>query len=74
VLVPTKLRVKQLLNAATHTFGGLAASRDVTLSVDPLLPALDAAVFVGDARRLQQCLNNGVRNAVNVRALRAPNM
>ncbi|KAJ1618420.1 hypothetical protein T492DRAFT_456729 [Pavlovales sp. CCMP2436] len=65
VLVPAKLHASQMLQAAAETFGGLAASRGVTLRVEPLPPALDASVFVGDARRLQQCLNNGVSSAIN---------
>ncbi|KAJ1621077.1 hypothetical protein T492DRAFT_1149863 [Pavlovales sp. CCMP2436] len=65
VLVPAKLHASQLLQATAETFGVLAASRGMTLRIELLPPALDASVFVDDVRRLQQCLNNGVTNAIN---------
>ncbi|KAJ1617095.1 hypothetical protein T492DRAFT_508159 [Pavlovales sp. CCMP2436] len=70
VLVPAAMRVSQLLQAATDTFRGLAAAKGVTLRLVPLLFDLERAVFIGDVRRLQQCVNNGVSNSIKVRASR----
>mmetsp|Transcript_28730 Transcript_28730/g.65903 ORF Transcript_28730/g.65903 Transcript_28730/m.65903 type:complete len:510 (-) Transcript_28730:378-1907(-) len=66
VLVPAAMRVLQLLEAAADTFGGLAAAKGVTLRLIPLLPDLNRAIFIGDVRRLQQCVNNGVSNSIKV--------
>jgi len=62
--VPAAMRVSQLLVAAADTFGGLATAKGVTLCLVPLPPDLDRAVFIGDVRRLQQCVNNGVSNSI----------
>ncbi|KAJ1631153.1 hypothetical protein T492DRAFT_1144142 [Pavlovales sp. CCMP2436] len=64
VLVPAAMRISQLLEAAADAFGGLAAVKGVTLRLVPLLPDLERAVFIGDMRRLQQCVNNGVSNSI----------
>ncbi|KAJ1631171.1 hypothetical protein T492DRAFT_66605 [Pavlovales sp. CCMP2436] len=64
VLVPAAMRVSQLLQAAADTFGGLAAAKGITLRIVPLLPDLDRAIYIGDLRRLQQCVNNGVSNSI----------
>ncbi|KAJ1624089.1 hypothetical protein T492DRAFT_912042 [Pavlovales sp. CCMP2436] len=64
VLVPAAMRVSQLLKAAADTFGGLAAAKGITLCLVPLLSDLEQTVFIGDVRRLQQCVNNGVSNSI----------
>ncbi|KAJ1621404.1 histidine kinase-like ATPase [Pavlovales sp. CCMP2436] len=64
VLVQAPMRISQLLQAARDTFGRLARAKGVTLRLVPLAPDLDRAVFFGDLRRLQQCVNNGVSNSV----------
>ncbi|KAJ1616620.1 hypothetical protein T492DRAFT_1101505 [Pavlovales sp. CCMP2436] len=64
VLVQAPMRISQLLQAARDTFEGLARAKGVTLRLVPLAPDLDRAVFFGDLRRLQQCVNNGVSNSV----------
>ncbi|KAJ1630407.1 histidine kinase-like ATPase [Pavlovales sp. CCMP2436] len=64
VLVHAPMRISQLLQAARDTFGGLATAKGVTLRLVPLAPDLNCAVFFGDLRRLQQCVNNGVSNSV----------
>jgi len=64
VLVPAAMRISQLLQAAVDTFGGLAAAKGATLRLIPLPPDLNRAVFIGDVRRLQQCVNNGVSNSI----------
>ncbi|KAJ1625401.1 hypothetical protein T492DRAFT_236687 [Pavlovales sp. CCMP2436] len=71
-LVPAAMRISQLLEAAADTFGGPAALKGITLRLVPLLPDLERAVFIGDVRRLQQCVNNGVSNSINVRGSCAP--
>jgi len=58
------MHISQLLEAAADTFGGLAAAKGVTLCIVSLLPDLERAVFIGDVRRLQQCVNNGVSNSI----------
>ncbi|KAJ1619133.1 histidine kinase-like ATPase [Pavlovales sp. CCMP2436] len=64
VLVPAAIRVSQLLEAAAHTFGVLAMVKGVSLRVVPLPSDLERAIFIGDVRRLQQCVNNGVSNSI----------
>ncbi|KAJ1631214.1 hypothetical protein T492DRAFT_62833 [Pavlovales sp. CCMP2436] len=64
VLVPAAMRVSQLLQAAADTFNGLATAKGITLRIVPLLPDLDCAIYIGDVRRLQQCVNNGVSNSI----------
>ncbi|KAJ1619860.1 histidine kinase-like ATPase, partial [Pavlovales sp. CCMP2436] len=64
VLVQAPMRISQLLQAARDTFCGLATAKSVTLRLVPLAPDLDRAVFFGDLRRLQQCVNNGVSNSI----------
>ncbi|KAJ1623946.1 hypothetical protein T492DRAFT_282840 [Pavlovales sp. CCMP2436] len=61
VLVPVNMRISQLLHAAAHTFRGLASVKGVTLSLEPLQ---GEPLLIGDVRRLQQCVNNGVSNAI----------
>ncbi|KAJ1623434.1 hypothetical protein T492DRAFT_883603 [Pavlovales sp. CCMP2436] len=68
VLMQAPMRISQLLQAACDTFGGLARAKGVTLRLVPLASDLDRAVFFGDVRWLQQCVNNGVSNSVKVRA------
>eukprot|EP00302_Diacronema_sp_CCMP2436_P044875 CAMPEP_0180058042 /NCGR_PEP_ID=MMETSP0985-20121206/4802_1 /TAXON_ID=483367 /ORGANISM="non described non described, Strain CCMP 2436" /LENGTH=457 /DNA_ID=CAMNT_0021987981 /DNA_START=1 /DNA_END=1372 /DNA_ORIENTATION=- len=64
VLEPAAMRISQLLQAAVDSFGGLAAAKEITLCLVPLHPDLVQAVFIGDVRRLQQCVNNGVSNSI----------
>ncbi|KAJ1638429.1 hypothetical protein T492DRAFT_944481 [Pavlovales sp. CCMP2436] len=64
VLVPAAMRISQLTQAAAHTFGGLAKSKGVTLLIEPLAADLETTLFIGDVHRLQQCVNNGVSNAL----------
>ncbi|KAJ1629731.1 hypothetical protein T492DRAFT_1009021 [Pavlovales sp. CCMP2436] len=64
VLAPAAMRISQLLQAAVDSFGGLAAAKEITLCLVPLHPDLDQAVFIGDVRWLQQCLNHGVNNSI----------
>lgn len=49
---------------ADHRAQGLAKSRGITLTFAKLPPSLGSLRFVGDLRRLQQCLNNGISNAL----------
>ena len=43
---------------------GVAKTRGISLVFEELPTALSERLFVGDVRRLQQCLNNGVSNAL----------
>jgi len=63
-LVRSHVRVSQLLHAAAETFVGLAAAKGITFLIEALPPDLEHAVFIGDGRRLQQCVQNGVINSI----------
>jgi signal transduction histidine kinase len=64
VLVQQPFSLRRLLDAVRTTFAGLAASKSIALAVNALPAALTSVALVGDERRLQQCLNNGVSNAI----------
>mmetsp|Transcript_24071 Transcript_24071/g.62016 ORF Transcript_24071/g.62016 Transcript_24071/m.62016 type:complete len:819 (+) Transcript_24071:46-2502(+) len=67
VLVRKPFPVSALLEAATHTFKGMADSKEVKLRTELIASpggAHGALGLVGDVRRLQQCLNNGISNAL----------
>jgi len=64
VLVKAPFFPSQLLRDALATFAGLARGKGVMLTVDKVPESLLGKGFIGDSRRLQQCLNNGVSNAI----------
>lgn len=64
MLVPAPLRIERLLRDGLATFGGLAQSKGVVLRAEPLPAAVAELRVMADARRLQQCLNNGISNAL----------
>jgi len=53
-----------LVHGALATFSTIAAGKDVRLEVPELAGTLAERAILGDARRLQQCVNNGVSNAI----------
>lgn len=70
LLVWAPFQVEQLLGAAQCTFAGLCEAKGVRLVCGAVPRALEGRWFRADLRRLQQCLNNGLSNAV--RASRPP--
>jgi len=71
VLVHGPFTLRQLLQDAYVTFGGLAQEKGVQLVKAAMEESLATTVWVGDKWRLLQCLNNGVSNAVCAR-MRTP--
>jgi signal transduction histidine kinase/DNA-binding response OmpR family regulator len=63
LLAKAPFLVTQLLDDARRTFGGLAEVKGIALESD-VDPRLRELLLLGDARRLQQCLNNGISNAL----------
>jgi len=63
VLVHAPFEIGMLVRGALATFAGICAKKGVTLRVE-LAPELARRQLVGDMRRLLQCLNNGVSNAI----------
>jgi len=67
VLVLEPFSPQDLVDAAMDAFGGLATARGVELCALPLqfvAPHEADARCIGDIRRIQQCLNNGISNAI----------
>jgi CheY-like chemotaxis protein/anti-sigma regulatory factor (Ser/Thr protein kinase) len=64
VLVSAPFLMQHLLDDGCATFACLAARKGLNLVAEPLDDALGTQTFVGDFRRLQQCLNNGISNAI----------
>lgn len=71
VLVHRTFKLASLLHGVRTVFRPQAASKGVALTFKPIPPALAERRFVGDARRLHQCLSNGVSNAVRFHERRA---
>jgi len=57
-------RVITVLESAIHTFSGLASSKGIALAIETIPSHISDVEFIGDVRRLQQCINNGVSNAI----------
>lgn len=63
-IVFSQLSIRELLSQATSTFQCLATAKGLALNVGKIPEELDWLLFEGDFRRLLQCLNNGVSNAI----------
>jgi hypothetical protein len=63
-LAASPFALQQLLDTARDTFLGVASAKGVALLAPSLERGLADALYLGDVRRLQQCLNNGISNAL----------
>jgi len=64
VLVRAPFLLRELLFASQAIYEGLAKARRVALTFKPLPVELQELYLDGDMRRLTQCLNNGISNAL----------
>jgi CheY-like chemotaxis protein len=64
VFVQTPFHLSKLFHGARATFAGVARKKGVAVVFEELAPVLVGVCFVGDYRRLQQCVNNGFSNAL----------
>jgi len=63
-LVYRPLQLANVVSAAMRTFQGRAASKGIRLHAEPIPGAMRERWHLGDERRLLQCLNNGLSNAL----------
>jgi len=63
-LVCMSFSLARLLNDATQAHSALAGRRGIQLILEPIPAELHDVQFVGDRRRLLQCIGNGLSNAL----------
>jgi signal transduction histidine kinase len=64
VLVHAPFRAEQLQRMTHATFSTIAQAKGVRLVLDDLDAEARGALLVGDLRRIEHCLNNGMSNAI----------